>query len=144
MSNYLIHSSLFDRNQFWVLIDWFDFIHRCFFHSRWSCQNQPRSRRCRSWSWSYARRFVVLGIQLSGNRSVISSLDMHTSFHSIPLRSMIIEYSMLTLFVCSKTSHHHSLVIDLGSNHPLTRFHHFITTQIGLASMFQYNPDWFS
>ena len=23
------------------------------------------------------------------------------------------------------------------SNHPLTRFHHFITTQIGLASMFQ-------
>ena len=36
-----------------------------------------------------------------------------------------------------QTPYHHSLVIDLGSNHRLTRFHHFITTQIGLASMFQ-------
>ena len=40
MSSYLIHSREFDRNQFRVLFDWFDFIHRCFFHSRWSCQNQ--------------------------------------------------------------------------------------------------------
>ena len=60
------------------------------------------------------------------------------STHSIPFRSMIIEYSMLTLCVCLfQTPHHHSLVIDLGSNHRLTLFHHFITTQIGLASMFQ-------
>ena len=46
MSGYLvigivIHSSMFDRNQFRVMFDWFDFIHRCFFHSRWSCPNQP-------------------------------------------------------------------------------------------------------
>ena len=108
MSNYLIHSGKFDRNQFRVLFDWFDFIHRCSFHSRWSC---------------------------SLKQSVIPSLDLH--IHSIPLRSMIIEYSMLTLFVCSKTPYHHSLVIDLGSNHRLTLFHHFITTQIGLARMFQ-------
>ena len=37
MSIYLGHSSMFDRNQFRVLFDWFDFIRRCFFHSRWSC-----------------------------------------------------------------------------------------------------------
>ena len=37
MSICLIHSSMFNRNQFRVLLDWFDFIHRCFFHSRWSC-----------------------------------------------------------------------------------------------------------
>ena len=40
MSSYLIHSSMFNRDQFRVLIDWFDFIHRCFFHSRWSCLDQ--------------------------------------------------------------------------------------------------------
>ena len=108
MSSYFIHSSVFDRNQFRVLIDWFDFIHRCCFHSRWSCQN----------------------------RSVIPSVDLH--IHSISLRSMIIVYSLLTLFLCLfQTPYHHSLVIDLGSNHRLTRFHHFTTTQIGLASMFQ-------
>ena len=37
MSSYHIHSGKFDRNQFRVLFDWFDFIHRCFFHSCWSC-----------------------------------------------------------------------------------------------------------
>ena len=41
MSNYLIHSGMFDRNQFGVLFDWFDFIHRCFSHSRWPGPNQP-------------------------------------------------------------------------------------------------------
>ena len=49
MSSYLVvggfvHSCGFNRNQFRVLIDWFDFIHRCFFHSRWSSQNQVRLR----------------------------------------------------------------------------------------------------
>ena len=130
---------MFYRNQFRVLLDWFDFIHRCSFHSHWSCW----ATITRSWrytwfwlSWSYARRFVVLGIQLSGNQSVILALDLH--IHSIPFRSMIIGHSMLTLFLCLfQTPYHHSVVINLGSNHPLTLFHHFITTQIGLASMFQ-------
>ena len=119
MLNYLVvwlvvHSSVFDRNQFLVLFDWFDTIHRCCFHSRWSCLT-PQGE--------------------------IPSLDLYTSFHSTPLHSMIIAYSMLTfslcLFVCSKIPHHHSLVIDLGSNHRLTLFHHLNTTQFGLASMFQ-------
>ena len=101
----VVHLRKFDRNRFRVLFAWFDFIHRCFFHSRWSCTNQAK---------------------------VIPALDLHTSF-----RSMIIEYSMLTLYILFQTPYLHSLVIDLGSNHRLTRFHHFITTQIGLASMFQ-------
>ena len=50
---------------------------------------------------------------------------------------MSIENSMLTLFLCSKTPYHHSLVIDLGSNHPLTRFHYLITTHIGFDCIFQ-------
>ena len=45
MSSYLvfglnIHSRKFDRNQSRVLYDWFDFFHRCFFHSCWSGDNQ--------------------------------------------------------------------------------------------------------
>ena len=106
MSSYLIHSRELNRNQFRVLFDWFDFIHRCFFHSRWSCfLNQKYFRH-----WIY-------------------------TVHSIPLHSMIIGYSMLTLFVQNPAPSF--LVIDLGSNHPSTRFHHFITTQTGLASMIQ-------
>ena len=35
-----VHSRKFDRNQSRVLFDWFDFIHRCFFHSCWSGDNQ--------------------------------------------------------------------------------------------------------
>ena len=74
MSIYLVHSGVFYQNQFRVLFDWFDFIHRCSFHSRWSCQNH----------------------------AVIAALDPHTSFHSTQLHSMIIAYSMLTfsLSVC--------------------------------------------
>ena len=53
------------------------------------------------------------------------------TLHSIPLRSMIIVYSMLTLYILFQTPNLHSLVIDLGSNHRLTLFHH-------------HNPDWFS
>ena len=110
MSSYLNHSGMLDQNQFRVSFDWFDFIHRCFSHSRWSCQTP--------------------------NHAVIPLLDPH--IYSIPLHSMNILYSMLTLFLCLfQTPYHHSLVIDLGSNHRLTRIHHFITTQIGLASMFQ-------
>ena len=41
MSNYLpIHSWEFEGNQYRVLFDWFDFIHRCSFHSRWSWCHQ--------------------------------------------------------------------------------------------------------
>ena len=108
MSIWMIHSCGFDRNQFRVLIDWFDFIHRCSFHSRWSCTNQAE---------------------------VIPSLDLQTSLHSTSFNDhWIFNAYSVCLF---QTPHHHSLVIDLGSNHRLTLFHHFITTQIGLASMFQ-------
>ena len=48
---------------------------------------------------------------------------------------MFIGYSMLSLFFPNPAPSF--LVIDLGSNHPSTIFHHFITTQIGLASMIQ-------
>ena len=79
---------------------------------------------------------MFLPFSLILSKSVSNSINGST--HSIPLRSMIIEYSMLTLFVCSKTRTTILWsLIDLGSNHPLTRFHHFITTQIGIASMFQ-------
>ena len=82
--------------------------------------------------------FLPFSLILSAESSSNSSIGSTHSFHSIPLRSVIIEYSMLTLFVCLfQTPYHHSLVIDLGSNHRLTRFHHFITTLIGLAGMFQ-------
>ena len=107
MSSYLFHSRKFNRDQFRVLFDWFDFIHRCSFHSRWSCQN----------------------------RSVIPSLDLPISFHTTSFNDhWIFNAYSVCLF---QTPYHHSLVIDLGSNHRLTLFHHFITTQIGLASMFQ-------
>ena len=111
MSSYLFHSDGFDRNQFRVLFDWFDFLYRCSFHSRWSCPNQ----------------------------AVIPALDLHIhsiSFHFVQWSLNI--QCLLCFFVCSKllTIIPWSLV-DLGSNHRLTLFHHFITTQIGLASMFQ-------
>ena len=107
MSSYLIHSRKFDRNQFRVLFDWFDFIHRCFFHSRWSCFLNQKD----FLHWIYP------------------------SFHSTSFNDhWIFNAYSVSLF---QTPYHHSLVIDLGSNHRLTRFHHFTTTQIGLASMFQ-------
>ena len=113
MSIYLGHSGMFNRNQFRVLFDWFDFIHRCCFHSRWSCQTQ----------------------------GVIPSLDLHTSFHSTQLHSMIIAYSMLTfsLFVCLFVPN----LLPPFSGHwfriqsSIDSFPSFTTTQIGLASMFQ-------
>ena len=69
MSSYLIHSGKSDQKQFRVLFDWLDFIHRCFSHSRWSCQNQ----------------------------AVIPALIY--TFHFIPLRSMINVCSVLALFI---------------------------------------------
>ena len=107
MSIYQVHSRKFDQNQFRVLFDWFDFIHRCFFHSRWSCSSQE---------------------------IMIPALSLHTS---IPFH--FVQWSLnIQCFVCSKPR---TIIlcplIDLGSNHRLTRLHHFITTQIGLASMFQ-------
>ena len=66
---------------------------------------------------------------------LIPSLDLHIPFHSTSFNDhWIINAYLLCLF---QTPYHHSLVIDLGSNHRLTLFHHFIITQIGLASMFQ-------
>ena len=90
--------------EYW-LFDWFDFIHRCFFHSRWSCQI----------------------------RLVIPSLDLHIHsfipFHSTSFNDhWIFNAYSVCLF---QTPYHHSLVIDLGSNHRLTLFHH-------------HNPNWFS
>ena len=97
----LVHSRKFDRNQFRVLFAWFDFIHRCFFHSRWSCQNQE----------------------------VMAALDLHIQF--IPLRSMIIGYSMLSLFVPNPTS---------------SFFGHWFRIQSSIDSLpsFYHNTDWFS
>ena len=68
----VVHLRKFNRNQFRVLFAWFDFIHRCFFHSRWSCTNQAK---------------------------VIPALDLHTSFHSTSFNDHCIfnAYS-----VCSK------------------------------------------
>ena len=68
----VVHLRKFDRNQFRVLFAWFDFIHRCFFHSRWSCSNKAK---------------------------VIPALDLHTSFHSTSFNDNCIfnAYS-----VCSK------------------------------------------
>ena len=135
MSIYLIHSSLFNRNQFRVLIVWCDFIHRCFVHSRWSCQNQPTSRSRKTNSCGNTTTLHQMVIVLENDVTSIPSLDLHTSFHSTSFNDhwIFIAYSVC-LF---QTPYHHSLVIDLGSNHPLTRFHHLITTQIDLASMFQ-------
>ena len=36
---FILECSIEINFEYW-LFDWFDFIHRCFFHSRWSCQNQ--------------------------------------------------------------------------------------------------------
>ena len=108
MSICLVHSGGFDRNQFRVLFDWFDFIHRCFFHSCWSCPL---------------------------NQAVVPSLDLH--IHSIPFHFVQWSLDIQCLLCLFRTPHHHSLVIDLGSYHRLTHFHHFLTTQIGLAGMFQ-------
>ena len=89
-------------------VDWFDFIHRCSFHSRWSCRNQAAYH---VW-WS-----VLLSI-------------MGPTRHnpSITIQWSLNIQCLLCLF---QNPYHHSLVIDLGSNHHLTRFHH-------------HNPDWFS
>ena len=51
MSSYLIHSRKFNRNLFRVLFDWFDFIHRCFFHSRWSCPLWAQTKRRYTTGW---------------------------------------------------------------------------------------------
>ena len=78
--------------------------------------------------------FLPFSLILS-NQKVIPSSDLHSPFYSILLND---HWKFNAYFVCFfQTPYHHSLVIDLVSNHPLTRFHHFITTQIGLASMFQ-------
>ena len=75
---------------------------------------------------------IMLMIMFMIGNSLIGSTH---SFHSIPLRSMFIGYSMLTLFFPNPAPSF--LVIDLGSNYRLTLCHHFITTQIGLTRMFQ-------
>ena len=81
-------------------------------------------------------RFVILG-----NRHCRAFHDWIYRLHLLPFQSF--QWSLniqclLCFSVCLfQTPHHHSLVIDLGSNHRLTRFHHFITTLVGLASMFQ-------
>ena len=75
---------------------------------------------------------LILSNSKSRSNSIIGSTHL---FHSTPFNEHFIfnAYS-----VCSKprTTILWSL-IDLGSYHRLTRIHHFITTQIGLASMFQ-------
>ena len=113
MSIYLtVHSRKFYRNQYRVLFDWFDFIHRCSFHSRWSCQNQ----------------------------TVIPVLNLHNWFVSIPFKQSIhynhhsIQYSLSYLPSLFKTPYQHSFVIHLSSNHHLTLS--INTNHIGLASMF--------
>ena len=135
MSNYLVHSGMFDRNQFRVLLDRFDFIHRCYFHSRWYSR-EPRSRRLWFWSWLYARiarRILVLGIQLSGNQSVIPSLDLHfIPFHTTSFNDhWIFNAYSVCLFVPN----------------PLPPFlgHWFrIQSSIDSVPSFHHNPDWFS
>ena len=86
MSNSLlvmvVHPRKFDRNQFRVLFDWFDFIHRCFFHSRWSCPL---------------------------NQAVIPSLDLH--IHSIPFHFIQWSLDIQCLLCLFQTPYHHSLVV---------------------------------
>ena len=124
----IVHSGMFDGNQLRVLFDWFDIIHRCFFHSRWSLRN-PKYLWFLFWFLFWFWFWFWL---------VIPALDLH--IHSIPFHSTSFnDYWIFNAYsVCLfQTPYHHSLVIDLGSNHRLTLFHHFITTQIGLVSMFQ-------
>ena len=81
---------------------------------------------------------MFLQFSLIVSKSNVSNTSIestHTSFHSIQWSLNI--QCILCFSVCSKTPYHHSLVVDLGSNHRLTRFHHFITTLVGLASIFQ-------
>ena len=93
---YLIHSREFNRNQYRVLFDWFDFIHRCFFHSRLACPDQ------------YWFQYWIYIIDL------------------FPFNSMNIACSIFLSFFLSlfQTPYHLSLVIDLGSSNPLTLFHY--------------------
>ena len=69
----------------------------------------------------------------SSSNSIIGSTHSFIPFHSTSFND---HWIFNAYSVCSKplTIILWSL-IDLGSNHPLTRFHH--QTQIGLASMFQ-------
>ena len=89
---------------------WFDLIHRCFFDSRWSCQRH----------------------------SVIQTLDIQTSFHSIPFKDQCVFIAYL------------NQLIDRLFHNPLPSFydtHWFriqssidssiMTTQISLASIYR-------
>ena len=68
----------------------------------------------------------------SSSNSIIGSTH---SFHSTSFNDhWIFNAYSVCLF---QTPYHHSLVIDLGSNHPLTRFHYLITTHIGFDCIFQ-------
>ena len=73
-STWFIRGSSIEIN-FEYCVDWFDFIHRCFFHSLWFSQYQ----------------------------AVSPSLDLHILFYSILFYSTIIVCSMFTFYVCSKS-----------------------------------------
>ena len=97
MSIYLIHSGMFDRNQFRVLFDWFDFIHRCSFHSRWSCQNQAVNLWLRIVQW--------LAIDKEHFDRLIDWLFVSNRF-LIPIHdSMIIRISILPSQLCCFLCH---------------------------------------
>ena len=98
------------------LFDRFDFIYRCFFHSRWSCHNKR-------WLWFWFWFWFWL---------VIPSLDLH--IHSIPFH--FVQWSLnIQCLLC--------LIVP---NPLPSFFGHWFRIQSSIDSFpsFHHNPDWFS
>ena len=126
MSNSLligvVHSRLFNRNQFRVMIDWFEFIHRCFFHSRWSCQNQAvipsmglYTFPFHSIQWSlYVQIFVVCSIFLTIIRG--HWFRIQSSIDSFP--SSLNPY-WLRFQLFKQDSRFHWWKVSVADSHPL-------------------------
>ena len=97
--------------EYW-LFDWFDFIYRCFFHSRWSCTNRKWFHIYWFWFWFWFLFWYLFWFWV-----VILALDLYIPFNA----HCIINAFLLCLF---QIPSYHSLVIDLGVNYRFTLFHY--------------------
>ena len=125
-STWFIRGSSIEIN-FEYCVDWFDFIHRCFFHSSWSC-SYHNGYSCVTKASTVIYHMVIIESMLLYLISIYFYF-----FNFIPFHSMIIVYSLCFSLLVSlfHTPYRHSLVISIVSKY---RFALFLL----------YNGDWIS
>ena len=108
-------------------VDWFDFIHRCFFHSSWSC-SYHNGYSCATKASTVNYHMVIIESMFLYLISIYFYFFIFILFHS-----MIIVYSLCFSLLVSlfHTPYSHSLVISIVSKY---RFALFLL----------YNGDWIS